>query len=178
MFIYFCNHRYAGGDYVVGGRKKENWGHWLHDRLCAAYPGARREDGGETLSLKCSYGWPDLKTTWVSVSHTLEGWSLRWPRPRGALLDMGIIPCDQINLHPNLPFTFHAMISRLLDQLSFCCVGWETGAKKLWLTCGTLMSWTPALTDWLFSLFLFFCLSTQAMQVKVQVKCMTCLFLF
>lgn len=38
-----------------------------------------------------------------------------------------------------------------------------------------LMPWTPAFTDWLFSLF-FFCLPTQAMQVKVQVKCMTCLF--
>lgn len=47
------------------------------------------------------------------------------------------------------------------------------GVEELWLTClcfGPLLS----LTD--FSLFLFSYLSTQAMQVKVQVKCMTCLF--
>lgn len=51
---------------MVGGRKKENWGLWLHDRSSASHPGARREvGGGEGMRCKSSLGWPDLKTTRV-----------------------------------------------------------------------------------------------------------------
>lgn len=85
---------------------------------------------------------------------------------------MYIILGRQMDLHSNLPSAFRLCLHELL---SICAADWATGPKKLWLTC-RLMLWIPAFTDWLLSLFLSLCLSTQAMQVKVQVKCMMCLF--
>ena len=165
----FCNHRSSGGDNVVGGRKKGNQGLWLCDRLSAAHPGDRTECGGEKAwNLKSHLGGQIWRPS-RSVCHTLWNAGL-WD---DALLGLGVSPFNSINLHPNLPPPLNAMINWLPEWWVFCRVGWGMGVEELWLTClcfGPLLS----LTD--FSLFLFSYLSTQAMQVKVQVKCMTCLF--
>lgn len=158
----------------VEGKKKIGVFGYMTDRLHPTQvPGGRWEEG-KAWDVRVHLGGQIWRPP-GSEGHTLWKAGLWWPCPRDALLGLGVSPFDPINLHPNLPPALHAVLSRLPEPLVFYGVGRGMGVKELWLTCGALcLGPLLSLTD--FSLFLFSCLSTQAMQVKVQVKCMTCLF--
>lgn len=92
---------------MVDGKKKANRGLRLYDRIFTAH--LSEKWGGEALDLKGSC------IRKASLRDDLALW--------GILLGLGVSPFDQINFHPNLPLTLHAVLNQLLEVLSFCCIG-------------------------------------------------------
>lgn len=57
---------------MVGGRKKENGGLWLHARLSATHPSDRRERGGEDIRSE-EFMWAASSEVHLDLSITHSG---------------------------------------------------------------------------------------------------------